>query len=69
MIIDVKLKKCMYYFLVLQDFSNDEGQLITTWEFLLYNRITDAYDDSRFFSDSNMAFAYFIDKTSDMIDN
>ena len=55
--------------LVLQDFSKDEGQLITTWEFLLYNRLTDAYDDSRFFSDSNMAFAYFIDKTLNMIDN
>ena len=55
--------------LVLQDFSKDEGQLITTWEFLLYNRSTDSYDDSRFFSESKTAFTYFIDKTSNMIDN
>ena len=55
--------------LVLQEYANDEGEAIITWEFLLYNRLTDLYDDSRFFSESESAFAYFIDKTSNMIDN
>ena len=55
--------------LVLQEYSKDEGELIITWEFLLYDRLTDAYVDSRFFSDSKNAFAYFIDKTLNMIDN
>ena len=27
------------------------------------------YDDSRFFADSEKAFAYFIDKTANMINN
>ena len=55
--------------LVLQEYSKDEGEMIITWEFLLYDRLTDAYVDSRFFSDSKNAFAYFIDKTLNMIDN
>jgi len=55
--------------LVLQEYSKDEGGIIITWEFLLYDRLTDIYVDSRFFSNSKNAFAYFIDKTSNMIDN
>jgi len=55
--------------LVLQEYSKDEGGIIITWEFLLYNRLTENYVDSRFFSDSKNAFTYFIDKTSNMIDN
>ena len=55
--------------LVLQEFSKDEGEIIITWEFLLYNRKSDEYDDSRFFADSEKAFAYFIDKTANMINN
>jgi len=55
--------------LVLQEYSKDEGGTIITWEFLLYNRLTENYVDSRFFSDSKNAFTYFIDKTSNMIDN
>jgi hypothetical protein len=55
--------------LVLQDFSRDEGDIIITWEYLLYNRIEDKYDDSRFFTNSEKAFIYFIDKTLDMINN
>ena len=55
--------------LVLQEYSQDEGEIIITWEFLLYNRLDDIYDDSKFFSVSEEAFTYFIDKTSNMIDN
>ena len=55
--------------LVLQEFSKDEGEIIITWEFLLYNRKSNEYDDSRFFADSEKAFAYFIDKTANMINN
>ena len=55
--------------LVLQDFSRDEGDIIITWEYLLYNRIDDEYDDSKFFTNSEKAFTYFIDKTFDMINN
>ena len=55
--------------LVLQEFSKDEGEIIITWEFLLYNRNSNEYDDSRFFADSEKAFAYFIDKTANMINN
>ena len=55
--------------LVLQEFSKDEGEIIITWEFLLYNRKSNEYDDSRFFTDSEKAFAYFIDKTANMINN
>ena len=55
--------------LVLQDFSKDEGDIIITWEYLLYNRINDEYDDSKFFTNSEKAFTYFIDKTFDMINN
>ena len=55
--------------LVLQDFSKDEGENIITWEYILYNRISEEYDDSRFFADSQKAFTYFIDKTRNMINN
>ena len=55
--------------LVLQDFSSDEGEIIITWEFLLYNRISDEYDDSRFFTNSEKAFSYFIAKTTYLINN
>jgi hypothetical protein len=55
--------------LVLQEFSKDEGEIIITWEFLLYNRKSGEYDDSRFFADSEKAFAYFIEKTANMINN
>ena len=55
--------------LVLQEFSEDEGDAIITWEYLLYNRHSETYDDSKFFSDSQKALVYFIDKTKDMIDN
>ena len=55
--------------LVLQDFSKDEGDIIITWEYLMYNRIDEEYDDSKFFTDSANAFTYFIDKTFDMINN
>ena len=55
--------------LVLQEFSKDEGDVIITWEYLLYNRINDEYDDSRFFTDSEKAFIYFIDKTLNIINN
>ena len=54
---------------MLQDFSKDEGDIIITWEYLLYNRINDEYDDSKFFTNSEKAFTYFIDKTFDMINN
>ena len=55
--------------LVLQEFSKDEGETIITWEYLLYNRLNDEYDDSRFFTVSEKAFTYFIDKTVNMINN
>ena len=55
--------------LVLQEYSNDEEDTVITWEFLLYDRSKEIYDDSRFFSQSDEAFVYFIDKTSNMIDN
>jgi hypothetical protein len=55
--------------LILQEFSKDEGEIIITWEFLLYNRENDMYDDSKFFTSSEKAFTYFIDKTSNMINN
>ena len=54
--------------LVLQEFSNDDEHIIT-WEYLLYNRNLDAYDDSKFFSDTESALIYFIDKTRDIINN
>ena len=55
--------------LVLQEFSDDDEENIITWEYLLYNRESDAYDDSKFFSDTESALIYFIDKTRDMINN
>ncbi|MBS56078.1 MAG: hypothetical protein CMD64_04595 [Gammaproteobacteria bacterium] len=55
--------------LVLQEFSNDEGENITTWEYLLYNRESDTFVDSKFFSNSDKALTYFIDKTSNIINN
>tara|TARA_Y100000389_G_C17181602_1_gene374260 strand:+ start:61 stop:465 length:405 start_codon:yes stop_codon:yes gene_type:complete len=55
--------------LILQEFSKDEGEIIITWEFLLYNREKDEYDDSKFFTSTEKAFTYFIDKTSNMINN
>ncbi len=55
--------------LVLQEFSKDEGETIITWEYLLYNKDTDTFDDSKFFADSEKAFTYFIDKTINMINN
>ena len=55
--------------LVLQEYSNDESDLISTWEFLLYNRDSEDYDDSKFFTDSDKALAYFIDKTNKLINN
>jgi hypothetical protein len=55
--------------LILQEFSKDEGEIIITWEFLLYNRSKDEYDDSKFFTSTEKAFTYFIDKTSNMINN
>jgi hypothetical protein len=45
------------------------GEIIITWEFLLFNRKSNEYDDSRFFADSEKAFGYFIDKTANMINN
>ena len=55
--------------LILQEFSDDEDETLTTWEYLLYNRKSEIYDDSKFFSDSNKALPYFIDKIKDMVDN
>ena len=55
--------------LVLQEFSNDEDEELITWEYLLYNRNSETYDDSRFFSNSDKALSYFIDKTRDMVNN
>ena len=55
--------------LILQEFSDDEDETFTTWEYLLYNRKLETYDDSKFFSDSHKALPYFIDKIKDMVDN
>ncbi|GIR42906.1 MAG: hypothetical protein CM15mP53_08220 [Ectothiorhodospiraceae bacterium] len=55
--------------LILQEFSDDEDETLTTWEYLLYNRKSEIYDDSKFFSDSHKALPYFIDKIKDMVDN
>ena len=55
--------------LILQEFSDDEDETFTTWEYLLYNRKSETYDDSKFFSDSHKALPYFIDKIKDMVDN
>ena len=55
--------------LVLQEFSDDEDETLTTWEYLLYNRKSEIYDDSKFFSDSHKALPYFIDKIKDIVDN
>ena len=55
--------------LILQEFSDDEDETLTTWEYLLYNRKLETYDDSKFFSDSQKALPYFIDKIKDMVDN
>ncbi len=55
--------------LVLQEFSDDEEEELITWEYLLYNRESETYDDSKFFSDSDKALSYFIDKTQDLVDN
>ena len=55
--------------LILQEFSDDEDETLTTWEYLLYNRESETYDDSKFFSDSQKALPYFIDKIKDMVDN
>ena len=55
--------------LILQEFSDDEDETFTTWEYLLYNRKSENYDDSKFFSDSHKALPYFIDKIKDMVDN
>ena len=55
--------------LILQEFSDDEDETLTTWEYLLYNRKSETYDDSKFFSDSHKALPYFIDKIKDMVDN
>ena len=55
--------------LILQEFSDDEDETLTTWEYLLYNRKLETYDDSKFFSDSQKALPYFIAKIKDMVDN
>ncbi len=55
--------------LILQEFSDDEDETLTTWEYLLYNKKSETYDDSKFFSDSHKALLYFIDKIKDMVDN
>ena len=55
--------------LILQEFSDDEDETFTTWEYLLYNRKLETYDDSKFFSDSHKALPYFIDKIKDIVDN
>ena len=55
--------------LVLQEYSDDEDEKLITWEYLLYNRHSENYDDSKFFSNSDKALSYFIDKTRDMVDN
>ena len=55
--------------LILQEYSDDEDETFTTWEYLLYNRKSETYDDSKFFSDSHKALPYFIDKIKDMVDN
>ena len=55
--------------LILQEFSDDEDETFTTWEYLLYNRKSETYDDSKFFSDSHKALTYLIDKIKDMVDN
>ena len=55
--------------LILQEFSDDEDETLTTWEYLLYNRKLETYDDSKFFSDSQNALPYLIDKIKDMVDN
>ena len=55
--------------LVLQEYSDDQEEKLITWEYLLYNRNSETYDDSKFFSSSDKAISYFIDKTRDMVDN
>ena len=55
--------------LVLQEFSDDQDEKLITWEYLLYNRKSETYDDSKFFSNSDKAISYFIDKTRDMVNN
>tara|TARA_Y100000768_G_C23947853_1_gene668533 strand:+ start:59 stop:460 length:402 start_codon:yes stop_codon:yes gene_type:complete len=54
--------------LVLQEYAMDDEDIIT-WEYLLYNKKTEVYDDSKFFKKTEEAYRYFIDKTSDIIDN
>ena len=55
--------------LILQEFSDDEDETLTTWEYLLYNRKSETYDDSKFFAGSYKALSYFIDKIKDIVDN
>ena len=55
--------------LVLQEYSDDQEEQLITWEYLLYNRKSETYDDSKFFSSSDKAISYFIDKTRDMVNN
>ena len=55
--------------LILQEFSDDEDETLSTWEYLLYNRKSETYDDSKFFSNSEKALPYFIDKIKDLVDN
>ena len=54
--------------LILQEYSKD-NEIIITWEYLLFDRKKEEYIESKFFSDSEEAFIYFIDKTQNMIDN
>ena len=54
--------------LILQEYVKDSESVIT-WEFLLFDRINEEYIDSKFFSSSDDAIAYFIDKTKNMINN
>ena len=55
--------------IILQEFSNDDSDTAITWEYLLYNRLSETYDDSKFFSNTDKALIYFIDKIENMINN
>ena len=42
--------------IILQEFSNDDSDTAITWEYLLYNRLSETYDDSKFYDFSKHIF-------------
>ncbi|MBS83088.1 MAG: hypothetical protein CMD65_03020 [Gammaproteobacteria bacterium] len=58
----VSKKNNLVLTLILQDYTTEEGsEIYTTWEFFLYNKFNDEYNDSKFFTSTSTAFMYFID--------